>query len=249
MANETKEEREQRLNTKTTAPVPPSPTPPAKYAGEMARPAPKIRWKGDLEFKHDLVRLKVSTMQKNVSYKKYQPNLEEVQHEHFFHSVDMKGRPNRYCQAVGGHFHEVTMDWNNPDENGDPTITVGPALREVDVKSKATGKVRKRVEKVRFASGMHDGNVDGGPEDDEIVEVSYMYDTHTHKAKYEGSEMISPNRLQKQQDQDRAKIQSLIAAQPRTLIPGEGSGNKGAAGDEGERLNAEVADGARIVED
>lgn len=235
---ESKEEREQRLNAKTQVQA-------------EARPSaamPQVRWKGDFEFRHDLVRLKVSTMQKNVSYKKYVPQLEPVQHEHFFHSVDMKGRANRYCQAVGGHFHEVTVDWDRPDAHGNPTIKVGPALREIDVKSKATGKVRKRIEKVRFASGMIEGDMDGGPEDDEVVEVSYINDEHTHTAQYEGSEMLSPNRLQRQQDQDRAKLQSLMAASPQ-LFKGDAKPTKGTEGDGMERLNAEVAGGAKIVED
>jgi len=173
--SETKEQKEARLNARLSQPVAeqapvteqkPQVQQRQQPAQELpkhfekldgpAQPAPRIVWKAAKEFRHDLVKCQVGTMLKNVSYKKYQPQIEEVAHEHFFHSVDMQGNPNRYTQMVGGHFHEILIDWDRTDpKTGGPLITCGPALHEVERRLKS-GRTKKYIEPVQYevADGM-----------------------------------------------------------------------------------------------
>lgn len=68
-------------------------------------------------FKSDLYKLDVAKMKKNVAIQGEAPILNEVEHCHFFHSVDSNGNPQNTCTPIGGHFHVMeVIPSSNPDE-------------------------------------------------------------------------------------------------------------------------------------
>jgi len=76
--------------------------------------------KGYREFEHDLFKLQIASMQRNTSYKHLVPRFVEIEHVHFYHSINERGVRNKYTAPVGGHFHEVTFDFDqwNDDKSG-----------------------------------------------------------------------------------------------------------------------------------
>lgn len=167
-------------------------------------------WKGQQEFRHDLFKLNVALMKKNVSYKKYAPQIEEVEHSHFFHSADMKGKPMTKSSSVGGHYHKVEVEIGT-DDNGMfiKRAICSPPYRMVQKKLK-NGTTRTIEEPVFYET----------EEDPETEEPGRMYDKHTHDIDFKGSEMISPERRRQQRSQDIAKLQELSKSEPKTGKPG-----------------------------
>ncbi len=83
---------------------------------------------GTQDIHHDLYKLEVAKMKKNLSFRTDEENWQEIEHCHFFHSVDSAGRKQFQTNAVGNHYHKVTLV-----ENGDgevPTITVSPPMKK-----------------------------------------------------------------------------------------------------------------------
>ena len=64
---------------------------------------------GTQDINHDLFKLEVAMMKKNVSFVLDDPKYEDVEHCHFFHTVDSSGRPQSQCNPVGNHFHEIKV--------------------------------------------------------------------------------------------------------------------------------------------
>jgi hypothetical protein len=159
---------------------------------------------------HDLFKLGVSTMKKNVSYRFQEPKLLEMEHSHFYHSInDSTLQANKYCSPVGGHAHEITM-LDVPDENGHPQVKVGPAI-ELVVKKIAGGRTIRRWEPVRFAT-----NEDG--------EVKYITDTHTHEVEYKHSEEFSEQTRTKARLEERSKVSELMRGEPVSTQAGRQAG-------------------------
>jgi hypothetical protein len=68
----------------------------------------------------DCFKFELSKMKRNVSWTE-EPEYVDVEHCHFFHTVDSDGKVQTYTTATGGHFHEVEMiPAENPGEL--PTI-------------------------------------------------------------------------------------------------------------------------------
>jgi hypothetical protein len=165
-------------------------------------------------------------MDKNISYKKFQPQIERVEHSHFFHSHDMKGRALLYSNSVGGHYHACKFRWDLPEVEIEvpqvdgsvriykgPPIEVGPAVRTIQKKLK-NGGVKTIVERVRYATGDDDEDENGQPVQ------KFHSDMHTHVASYRGSEEISPDKLNARKQAERAQIAAAIITD-RPADPGE----------------------------
>lgn len=225
-------EKEERLNARASAPA----------QREPQKLTTRLSWKGDLEFRHDLFKLLITDMKKNTSYKAFDPKLEEVPHVHFFHSHDMKGKQNVHCQAVGGHFHEVTIKWGE-DKDGNLVILsaeCGPPLR-IGQKRLRNGKVKSLVERVRFKKAVD-------PEDEDDPEYTYLVDDHRHEIEYRGSEMISPAKLRQQREADKAKLAQMLAAQPSLASTTEKAKPGETAGDDEPLDGADAGNGAKMSE-
>ncbi len=111
---------------------------------------------------HDLFKLKVATMRRDISLDRDQTMEDNVEHCHYFHSVDAAGRPQKMASMIGGHFHEMTVI---PSKDGSvPEVICGPALVWIS----------KRV----------------GRKGSERVAAPYDMDEHTHEVIYMGSNKI-----------------------------------------------------------
>lgn len=152
-----------------------------------------IRVKGQRKVWHHLFKSDVQKMKKNVSFKKGQPKIEELDHTHVFHNINSQFKPQTITQISCGHFHEVKWEM----KNGVPVIThVGPPMRYGYVQRPAG---QKRVaQKVAW----FDGN-----EEKEIV------DNHRHTFAYIHSEELSEETLRNVQH-DTAQA---IASQMKTV--------------------------------
>ena len=65
----------------------------------------KRRFNKDHKIMHDLYKLEVAKAIKNVAWAPGQVQLAEVEHVHFFHSVDKNGAPQDKCVPISKHFH------------------------------------------------------------------------------------------------------------------------------------------------
>ena len=185
--------------SKQVAPPPPS-APVAKFQRFQ---------RGSQTYEHHLMKLLVAKMKKNISYKWRQPDIIEMEHTHFFHSInDTTMQPNKYCSPVGGHFHEVTLV---TDKDGNIVdAKCGPALEKVQIKTPA-GPIN-RVRKVRFErhnmSTVEQLDEDGNPI--EVQQVIREFDNHTHELEYFGSETFTANSKVEARRNEQAKVKSSM---------------------------------------
>jgi len=133
---------------------------------------PKRFSKGEVRFTHDLYKAEVASMTKNVHYKKYEHKFEDVEHCHFYHSVNNRGKEQAHCSPIGGHTHEIET---YIDEKGELQAKCGPPIKRVWKQGK--GGTGKWVwEKIVF--------------EDQWGEV-VREDNHTHEMTYKGSEEVT----------------------------------------------------------
>lgn len=117
-------------------------------------------YKGTQEVDHDLFKLEVAPMLKNVSFSEEKPRYEQTEHVHWFHTVDSMGQPMKHTPAVGGHFHEIILVTDA--KGGLPKAMCSPPMKWVRGPG-ANGRMQR-------------------------IAVELDYDRHTHTLKYEGSE-------------------------------------------------------------
>ena len=112
---------------------------------------------------------------RNVSFKKGEKIIEEVEHSHIWHNVTSQGRKQKHCIPMRGHLHEVT--WK--EEKGHITFTCGPPLEE-KVRRTSGGEETYLAPKVLLKLTDADGNV-----------IENDTDKHTHTIRYNKSEKIT----------------------------------------------------------
>lgn len=149
----------------------------------------KIVFKDHRSFRHDLFKLELATMKKNVSWKVHEPMIENVEHVHFYHSHSSQGKPLKTCNSVGGHFHEVTIEI---DQDGNVKATCSPPIQEKEIILKHG--VRKEIQPIKFF--------------DEKSQKTIV-DDHVHAVTYLHSEQLSPEKLRMNQTQDYDKFSRL----------------------------------------
>lgn len=150
------------------------------------RAKPKGRVFGnDFYFIHDLFKLNVAKMIKNVAIDGQQPLLEALEHVHHYHSYDSTGKKQDKSTHVGGHFHPIEIISEGDDLNP-PVIKVGEACKYVSVRDKRTKKVTKRL-------------------------MAIEHDNHTHDVTYVRSDKLKPRKV----SEEFVKFQSKIALPPK----------------------------------
>lgn len=149
----------------------PAQTKPAKNVATIAKQAPRTYLNAQ-EYDHDLFKLTVAKMTKNVALPNTKPEFITLEHCHIFHTIDSAGKRQVVSTAVGGHVHEVKQVG---EENGVPILEIGPAMKFV-IKKKY-GKMTKILARVLLEK---EGGADGGD----------LVDDHTHDYIYMGSEKI-----------------------------------------------------------
>lgn len=152
---------------------------------------PNIKLKSEQSFRHDLYKLKIGTSKKNISWQKHQPNLVDVEHTHFYHSVNMRGEPNKNSIEISGHFHEVST---TVMPNGDMTASCGPPMKKV-LKETPNGKILTMIEPVKYV----DANTG-----------KTIYDQHLHEIEYIGSEFLSQEIIKQKQQADSKKLAEMM---------------------------------------
>jgi len=125
-----------------------------------------------LRFKTD-----IKAAKRNNAWKKGAVDIEEIEHRHFWDSVNRQGVPNTHCVARNGHTHHVSYELS-PDGKGIKT-NCGPALKEVQHKS-PNGKNKRAYEPIKLY--MVDDDVNGG--------VKPVLDNHTHVITYMKTEKV-----------------------------------------------------------
>lgn len=160
--------------------------------------------RGMKEFECDLYKGDVQKYKHNASWKYANPNIIEMEHRHIYRNVDgKKGRPNKYTSHMLGHFHEIILNDENGnplvDENGFPAPKCGPPMRK-NVIRLPNGKKKMVIEQVKYLDGSG-----YGPNGENL----YIEDNHTHSFEYLGSEMISPERNKRIQEDNAAQVKAM----------------------------------------
>ena len=121
---------------------------------EALKPIQRV-FQGETLIKHDLFKLDIAKMKKLVGPdgdKEYR----DVEHVHFFHTVDSNGIKQTYCSSVGGHFHEIKIIYNNNNEIILAECVSGP-LKFVKRKDKLKNKwIKALVQVNEFDNHKHD---------------------------------------------------------------------------------------------
>ena len=101
-------------------------------------------YKGTTEIDHDLYKLGVSKMKRNVGLNGA-VEIIELEHCHIFHTVDSNGRPQTTCSPVGGHHHEIEVI---PQADGVPLIKMSGPRKWI--KKRVRGKLQRVSVPVRL---------------------------------------------------------------------------------------------------
>lgn len=173
-----------------------------KEVNQVSALEPVIKWKGSKEFRHDRFELKTSKCKNNMSFTKFEPNIVEKDHKHWFHSHNQKGKEMIYCTPMSGHFHEVTT---SVDSEGNLVATCGPALKKYKKKMR-NGIVKEQIGPVQFKTQDPDHPI---------------VDAHTHDIVYDESEMLSEKYKQARISADSAKLAALQGTRMQSLSPSQ----------------------------
>jgi hypothetical protein len=155
-------QQQQRPATKTTT------TPPRNVDGG-------IKVKGNRKVWHHLFKSDVQKMMKNVSFKKDQPQIQELEHTHVFHTINSQFKPQTTTQIVAGHFHEV--QWAQLAD-GTPVVksVSGPKRYAYITRG---GRQRRVIQDVKWTDAASDDR------------DAMLVDKHTHQFQYIHSEELS----------------------------------------------------------
>ena len=122
----------------------------------------KRHFKKTQEIMHDLLKLEVANAIKNVAWEPNTYSPENVEHVHFYHTVERNGSPQNKCASVNGHFHLLT-----PIIGDELAYECSPPMHIVIGRNERGAKVKK------------------------IVPLNTL-DKHTHKVSYIQSEKFIP---------------------------------------------------------
>jgi hypothetical protein len=170
---------------------------------ESTQVEPKIKLRSQKAIHHHLFKALVARMKKNIAWRKGQPDIREVEHVHFFHTVNSFGMDQEHTNEVGGHFHAVT--WSVGDD-GELRAVCGPALKKISKRGRDGYPVTKIVP-VQWENKFK--------EDED--ESDFVTDTHTHVMSYEGSDVITSSQIKQiaKQSEKFKQQQAAKAALPK----------------------------------
>lgn len=155
---------------------------------------PKMFFKNNKEHVHHLFKAEVAKCKKNMAWQKGVVQIEEVEHCHFFHTINSQGIEQTYTSPIAGHFHKIT--WKVDAATGELVAECGPALHKRMVK-KPNGEMKSKIEEIKFYDGMGD---DGS---------TYVKDDHTHEMTYRGSEIITKKSVQAMQQNNLSALAQM----------------------------------------
>lgn len=153
---------------------------------------------------HHLMKAELAKFKKNRSWKKDQPEIIDVEHVHFFHTINSTGKAQKFTAAVGGHFHEV--EWSIDSRTGEPVAKCGPPLKRVAVPG-PDGLVEYENRPIEW----YDKVGKMGKRGTTIV------DNHTHPMSYLGSDEISADQIRATQTANRTALHDGMQVARETL--------------------------------
>lgn len=138
--------------------------------------------KGTQRLFHDLYKLCVAPMKRNVAIDDQQPSYVDVEHCHFFHTVDSSGRAQKNSSPIGNHFH--TLEMVRPAEEviqADGTKVLSPPVFRCSPPKKFV-KLTERSSTGAFTSKR-------------TMVDAFKDDQHTHEVVYVGSHEVEPRKM------------------------------------------------------
>jgi len=121
------------------------------------------------EIKSDLFKLEVAECNMDKSWNDV-PNLESVEHVHFYHTYDSDGRKMVKTNTVAGHFHTIEVE-DQGDNKPVKIVSVSGPMREL--KKRIKGRFTKVFEPIKES----------------------LEDNHTHKITYRRTEKIQARQI------------------------------------------------------
>lgn len=149
-------------------------------------------FKHEREIRHDVFKTDIKKFKENTSFTKDDPAIVEREHTHIYHTVNSQCRPLQYTNAVGGHFHKVTV---SEDEDGNLVATCSEPLK-YHFRRMPRGGFKKSIGPVSW----YDGNTDRTIVDDHVHVLNYM---HSEMLNVDSSRKI--RNIQTQSDVDGFK--------------------------------------------
>lgn len=147
---------------------------------------PRIIERSKRKVLHHLFKAEIAKFKKNTSHTPGAPRFLDVEHVHFFHSVDSVGHAQQFTNHVGGHCHKV--EWS-VDENGSLVAKCGPAVRK---KKKMTRNGVQTVYEPVFYERKFSEESGYTENIDEIATTERIVDNHRHEMTYLGSDDVDP---------------------------------------------------------
>lgn len=156
-------------------------------------------WKGNQTFRHDLFKLDLQPLKKNVSFTKGTVKIETYEHSHFFHTFDSNGRPQTHSTPQGGHFHKI--EWKEDKETGKLVAKCGPPMHHIYVRKDA--QQHKKMVPVQWETNqMSDEEMD--------VSTVVIKDDHVHNVEYLWSEEISADTVKRRKDIQEEVVKAQV---------------------------------------
>ncbi len=174
----------------------------AKKEQLAINPAPvAFKMRNTAKIFHHLFKAKVAMMMKNISWVKNAPNIDKIEHAHYFHTCNSMGMPQEFTTPTGGHFHAVK--WSL-DENGIPTAKCGPPMKK-ETRNTSRGSRTFDVP-VKFFSDADQEDANGNT----IMARGETFDTHTHELFYMGTDELSPESIRTIQQSNAAFVSKTM---------------------------------------
>lgn len=159
-----------------------------------------LTMKGSRKALHHLFKSDIKPLKKNVSFQKGIVKIEELDHSHWFHSINSQLKTQSETTHIAGHFHEVT--WG-VDTNGRPVITSCSPPIHYKYESRPSGQKRVKARVEWF-------DADRG---------QTVVDSHVHNFEYRDSEELSELSVRRLQ-QDSS--QTLLAQMSEVIVEDHG---------------------------
>jgi hypothetical protein len=133
-----------------------------------------------LDLLHDLYKLKVANALRYIGFDEKghlinpiqdgqfnHMDWTQIEHCHFFHTIDQRGQAQRTCTTINGHFHDVELVSEATDDSPAVYRCSGPKKVVMD---RVNGRMVKRI-------------------------INVPFDDHTHDVSYLRSEVLQPRKL------------------------------------------------------
>lgn len=153
-----------------------------------------VRFRNQQTVEHHLFKAEVAVAKRNRSYQKGVVKLVDIDHAHFFHTVDSRGRQQTRTTSTNGHYHYI--EWGY-DDNGDLVAKCGPAMREYTELKR--GRTRRKEKPVSWIDDRDDGEVT-------------VVDKHVHDMTYMGSDEIQIGQVKAAPDAMAAQKEAIRKA-------------------------------------